>query len=82
MVLSQQEKVTITLPTQIKEEVAKLKDEMIISMNSIYQIAIQEYIKQKNREKLRLEASQMVEEYKTNLEMIELLDFEEDIVEY
>ncbi len=82
MLLIQQEKVTITLPTQIKEEVAKLKDEMKISMNSIYQIAIQEYIKQKNREKLRLEASQMVEEYKTNLEMIELLDFEEDIVEY
>lgn len=82
MVLLQQEKVTITLPTQIKEEVAKLKDEMKISMNSIYQTAIQEYVKKKNREKLRLEASQMVEEYKSNPEMIELSNFEEDIVEY
>jgi hypothetical protein len=51
-------------------------------MNSIYQTAIQEYVKQKNREKLRLEALQMVEEYKTNPEMIELCSFEEDIVEY
>ena len=82
MVLAQQEKVTITLPTQIKEEVVKLKDEMKVSMNSIYQTAIQEYVRQKNREKLRLEASAMVEEYKSNPEMIELTNFEEDIVEY
>jgi hypothetical protein len=82
VVLAQQEKVTITLPTQIKEEVVKLKDEMQTSMNSIYQSAIQEYVKQKKRERLRLEASQMVEEYKTNPEMIELSNFEEDVVEY
>lgn len=82
MVLSQQEKVTITLPTEVKKEVAKLKDEMKISMNSIYQNAIQEYVKQKKREKLRLEASQMVEEYKTNPEMIELCNFQEDVAEY
>lgn len=82
MVSIQQEKVTITLPTQMKEEIAKLKDEMKVSMNSIYQAAIQEYVKQKHREKLRLEASQMVEEYKTNPDMIELCNFEEDIVEY
>ena len=47
-----QEKVTITLPTHIKDEVAKLKDEMKISMNSIYQTAIHEYIKKKNKERL------------------------------
>lgn len=82
MVLTQQEKVTITLPTQMKEEVAKLKEEMKISMNSIYQTAIQEYVKKKNREKLKLEASQMIEEYKTNPEMRELSNFQEDIVEY
>ncbi|MDX9813338.1 MAG: hypothetical protein RBS91_01575 [Sulfurimonadaceae bacterium] len=58
------------------------RNKIKISMNSIYQTAIQEYIKQKNREKLRAEASLMVEEYKTNPEMIELSDFEEDIVKY
>lgn len=81
MVLTQQEKVTIVLSSKIKEEVAKLKDEMKISMNSIYQTAIQEYVKQKKREKLRLEAFQMLEEYQTNPEMIELSNFEEDIIE-
>ncbi len=82
MVSLQQEKVTITLPVHIKEEVAKLKDDLKVSMNSIYQIAIQEYVKQKKREKLRLEALEMVDEYKTNPEMVELSNFEEDIVEY
>lgn len=82
MVSVQQEKITITIPTHIKEEVAKLKDDLKVSMNNIYQTAIQEYVKQKNREKLRAEALQMVDEYKNNPEMIELSNFEEDIVEY
>lgn len=82
MVCVQQEKITITIPTHIKEEVAKLKDDLKVSMNSIYQTAIQEYVKQKNREKLRAEALQMVDEYKNNPEMMELSNFEEDIVEY
>ena len=77
-----QTKVTITLPLQIKQEVEQLKSDLKMSMNSIYQTAIQEYVKQKNREKLRQEAKDMVEEYKTNSEMIELADFEEDIIEY
>jgi metal-responsive CopG/Arc/MetJ family transcriptional regulator len=77
-----QTKVTITLPIQIKQEVERLKYDLKVSMNSIYQTAIQEYIKQKNREKLRQEAKDMVKEYKNNPEMIELADFEEDVVEY
>jgi len=82
MALVQQEKITITIPTQIKDEVIKLKDELKISMNSIYQTAIQEYVKKKNREKLRAEALAMVDEYSTNPEMLEILSFEEDIVEH
>ena len=71
-------KVTITLPLQIKQEVEQLKSDLKMSMNSIYQTAIQEYVKQKNREKLRQEAKDMVEEYKTNSEMIEPVDTNED----
>ena len=77
-----QEKITIILPTQIKQEIVKLKDDLKVSMNSIYQEAIEEYVKKKNREKLRKEASLMVDEYNNNSEMIELANFEEDIVEY
>jgi len=82
MVSIPHEKITITIPTHIKEDVAKLKDDLKVSMNSIYQNAIHEYVKQKNREKLRAEALQMVDEYKNNPEMIELSHFEEEIVEY
>jgi len=71
-------KVTITLPLQIKQEVEQLKSDLKMSMNSIYQTAIQEYVKQKNREKLRKEAKDMIEEYKTNSEMIEPVDTNED----
>lgn len=80
--VAKQEKITIILPAQIKQEIVKLKDDLKISMNSIYQEAIEEYVKKKNREKLRKEASLMVEEYNNNSEMIELANFEEDIVEY
>jgi len=82
MVSTQQTKITITLPMQIKQEVVRLKDDLKMSMNSIYQTAIQEYVKQKKREKLRQEAQDMVEEYKNNSEIIELANFEEDVVEY
>jgi hypothetical protein len=82
MVSTQQTKITITLPMQIKQEVLRLKNDLNMSMNSIYQTAIQEYVKQKNREKLRQEAQDMVEEYKNNSEIIELANFEEDVVEY
>lgn len=82
MLSVQQEKITIAIPTHLKEEVVKLKDDLKVSMNSIYQTAIQEYVKQKNREKLRAEALQMVDEYKNNPEMMELSNFQEDIVEY
>ena len=67
---------------QIKQEVLQLKDDLKMSMNSIYQTAIQEYVIQKKREKLRQEAKDMVEEYKNNSEIIELTNFEEDVVEY
>jgi hypothetical protein len=82
MVSTQQTKITITLPMQIKQEVLRLKNDLNMSMNSIYQTAIQEYVKQKNREKLRQEAQDMLEEYKNNSEIIELANFEEDVVEY
>jgi len=40
----QQEKVTFTLPSDLKQEVLKLKDELKVSLNTIYKQAIAEYI--------------------------------------
>jgi len=87
MVLSPQEKnsmekVTLLLPQILKQEVMQLKESLQVSMNSIYQTAIAEYVAKKKREQLRQEALMMVEEYKTNPEILELNDFVEDINEY
>jgi microcompartment protein CcmK/EutM len=76
------EKVTLLLPRLLKEEVAKLKESLHVSMNSIYQTAIAEYVARKKREQLRQEALMMVDEYRTNPEILELIDFEEELHEY
>ncbi len=75
------EKVTILLPQLLKYEVAQLKESLQVSMNSIYQIAIAEYVSKKKREQLRIEALMMVDEYNQNLEILELIEFEEDLDE-
>ena len=66
------EKITIFLPSSIIQEVAKIKNELNISMNSIYQTAIAEYLEKTNRQKLRQEATEMIHEYENNLERREL----------
>lgn len=38
------EKVSFNLPIEIKHEVVKLKDELKMSLNSIYKTAIEEYV--------------------------------------
>ncbi|HIP41030.1 MAG TPA: hypothetical protein EYG90_00780 [Campylobacterales bacterium] len=76
------EKVTILLPKILKHEVLQLKESLQISMNSIYQIAIAEYVAKKKREQLRAEALMMIDEYNKNPEILELIEFEEDLDEY
>ena len=79
---SSMEKITILLPQILKQEVMQLKESLQLSMNSIYQMAIAEYVAKKKREQLRQEALMMVEEYNTNSEILELIEFEEDLNEY
>ncbi len=82
MVLSTQEKITVVLPQVLKNEVVQLKETLHVSMNTIYQTAIAEYVAKKKREQLRAEAASMVNEYKENPEIQELIEFEEEINEY
>ena len=72
MVTKTQEKVTVVLSQSLKDEVARLKQEMHTSMNTIYQTAIAEYVTRKKREKLRAEATSMLEEYQSNPEYAEI----------
>jgi DNA-binding transcriptional MocR family regulator len=82
MVLQMQEKVTVILPKELKSEVEELKKTLKISMNSIYQLAIAEYVDKKRRESLRKQASSMIQEYSQNQELAELQSFSEDINAY
>ena len=75
------EKVTILLPQILKQEVVQLKESLQISMNAIYQIAIAEYVARQKREQLRAQAQAMVDEYNQNPEILELIEFEEDLDE-
>lgn len=82
MVLQTQEKVTIILQRNLKQEVEELKKTLKISMNSIYQIAILEYVEKKKREALRAEAEAMMKEYRSDSELLELSSFQADVYEY
>jgi hypothetical protein len=82
MVLAAQEKITVILPQLLKHEVVQLKEILHVSMNSIYQTAIAEYVAKKKREQLRKEAMMMVNEYNENPEIQELIYFEEELNEY
>jgi len=79
---SSAEKVTVVLPQLLKNEVLQLKEILHVSMNTIYQTAIAEYVAKKKREQLRAEAAMMIDEYSNNPEMQELIEFEEDVNEY
>ena len=76
------EKVTVVLPQLLKNEVLQLKETLHVSMNTIYQTAIAEYVAKKKREQLRTEAKMMLNEYNENQEIQELIEFEEEINEY
>ena len=45
------EKVTFNIPSDLKHEVVKLKDELKVSLNTIYKNAILEYIKKQEIKK-------------------------------
>ena len=51
LAIKKTEKVTFNLPSDIKEEVIKLKEAMNISLNTIYKTAILEYLQKQEIKK-------------------------------
>jgi post-segregation antitoxin (ccd killing protein) len=47
------EKVTFNIPVELKEQVVALKDELHVSLSTIYNEAIANYLKQKELDKWR-----------------------------
>lgn len=84
MILSAQkaEKITVTIPYELKEQLYALKNEFKTSMSAIYKEALKAYVEQKERERWKRAVSLMEEEYENNPELTDWLDFEEDFYDY
>ena len=76
------EKVTFNIPSELKKDVVKLKDELKVSLNTIYKNALTEYVKKqeiKRWEEATLKAAQNKEYI---AESKELADTGVEIYEY
>ncbi|EQB34289.1 hypothetical protein M947_11670 [Sulfurimonas hongkongensis] len=51
------EKVTFNIPSELKKDVVKLKEELKVSLNTIYKNAITEYVKRQELKKWEQGAS-------------------------
>ena len=76
------EKTTFNLPTELKEKVSELKDELHMSMSSIYIEAIKQYVENQEEKKWQ-KAAELASKDKKYIEFIENLDqVQDDIYEY
>lgn len=76
------EKVTFNIPTELKEQVMLLKDELKVSLSSIYNEAIANYLKQKELDKWQKGASLALEDKEYMSLAKELGDDNGDIYAY
>ena len=76
------QKVTFNLPVDLKDEVLKLKDELQVSLNTIYKNAIAEYVEKQEIKKWE-EAAKTASKDKKYLALCEeLSNTKEDLYEY
>ena len=76
------QKVTFNLPMDLKDEVLKLKDDLKISLNTIYKNAIAEYVEKQEIKKWE-EAAKIASKDKEYLALSEVLgNVKEDLYEY
>jgi len=76
------EKITVTIPYELKEQLNALKNEFQTSMSAIYKEALKAYVKQKEQERWKKAVVLMEQEYENNPELTDWLDFEEDFYDY
>ncbi len=76
------EKITVTIPYELKEQLHSLKNELHTSMSAIYKDALKSYIEQKECDKWSKAVELMTKEYENNPELSDWLDFEEDLYDY
>ncbi len=76
------EKVTFNIPSSLKKKATLLKDELNISMSTLYKEAIEAYVHEKEILKWQKAAEIMSNEYEKDSELKVWLEFEEDIHDY
>ena len=76
------EKVTFNIPSELKEQVMLLKDELKVSLSSIYNEAIANYLEQKELDKWQKGVSLALEDNEYMALSKELGDDNGDIYEY
>ena len=72
------EKITVTIPYELKEQLNALKNEFQTSMSAIYKDALKAYVEQKEIERWKKAAALMADEYENNPELSDWVEFEED----
>lgn len=75
------EKITITVPHELKEQVLALKEELHSSISSLYKDAMQSYIKQKEIERWERAAAEASKD-KEYMNFVEEISDAGDIYEY
>lgn len=76
------EKVTFNIPTELKEQVMLLKDELKVSLSSIYNEAITNYLKQKELDRWQKGVSMALEDKEYISLSLEIGDDNGDLYEY
>jgi len=79
---NQVEKVTFNIPVELKEQVIALKEELHVSLSTIYNEAIANYIKQKELDKWEQGVSLALEDKEYMALTRELASDSEDVYEY
>ncbi len=82
MTIAKAEKITVTIPYELKEQLYALKNEFGTTMSAIYKEALRAYVKKKEEERWKKAVVLMEQEYENNPELTDWLDFEEDFYDY
>lgn len=70
--MHQAERVTISLPADISKRVEELKKELHISKSEIFKRAIEKFLQDYNKQRIRKISEIMASEYKSNKELTAL----------
>ncbi len=73
------QKISFSISTKLKEKYDSFKDELDLSLSAMYREALEDYIKQKERERWRNAAQKAKQDYESNAELREfsLIDGDE-----